>query len=197
LAPRFIASAMCSGPAIMLIIFQIVRKVSDIEISDKAIFKIAELIAYAMGLNLFLFGAEVFKEFYSGSLHLAPMQYLYFGLHGHDNLVPWMWMALLFNITAFSLFLTPKTRQNFRFLNLACVLIIIGVYIEKGMGLIVPGFIPASLGEIYEYSPTGIEKLVAIGIWASGALIFTLFLKFALPVYTGKLRFKPPNSEKE
>ncbi|MBI5196369.1 MAG: polysulfide reductase NrfD [Nitrospirae bacterium] len=190
LAPRFIASALCSGPALMLVIFQIIRKVSDIEIADTAIFKIAELIAYAMGINLFLFFAEVFKEFYSGSVHLAPMEYLYFGLHGHSNMVIWMWLALIFNITAFILFLRPKTRENYFTLNLACTLIILGVYIEKGMGLIVPGFIPSTLGEIYEYSPSAVEKSITIGIWAAGAMVFTLLLKFALPVYTGKLRFK-------
>ena len=85
----------------MMIIFQIVRKVSKVEIDNKAIFKIAELVAYAMGINLFLLAAEFFKEFYSGSIHLAPMKYLYFGLHGHNGLVPWMWAAMLFNITAF------------------------------------------------------------------------------------------------
>ena len=88
LAPRFLASAFCSGPAVMMIIFQIVRKASRIEIDNKAIFKIAELVAYAMGINLFLLAAEFFKEFYSGSIHLAPMKYLYFGLHGHNALVP-------------------------------------------------------------------------------------------------------------
>ncbi len=190
LAPRFIASALCSGPALMIILFQIVRKVSDMEISNTAIFKIAELIAYAMGINLFLFMAEFFKEFYSGSIHLAPMEYLYFGLHGHSNLVAWMWMAFIFNLTAFFLLLRPKTRENILTLTVACVMIITGVYIEKGMGLIIPGFIPGTLGEIYEYGPSAVEKSVALGIWAFGALFFTLLLKFALPVYTGKLRFK-------
>ncbi len=195
LAPRFIASALCSGPALMIIIFQIVRKVSRMEISDTAIFKIAELIAYAMGFNLFLFAAEAFKEFYSGSIHMAPMEYLYFGLHGHSNLVVFMWMAFIFNVTAFIIFLRPKTRENIFTLNLACVLIIIGVYTEKGMGLIIPGFIPGVLGEIYEYGPSVIEKGVSIGIWALGALFFTLMLKFALPIYTGELRFKTSDSK--
>jgi Ni/Fe-hydrogenase subunit HybB-like protein len=197
LAPRFIASALCSGPALMILLFQIVRKVSNMKISDTAIFKIAELIAYAMGINLFLFGAEFFKEFYSGSVHLAPMEYLYFGLHGHNSLVPWMWMAFIFNLTAFFIFMRPKTRQNYFTLNLACVMIITGVYIEKGMGLIIPGFIPGTLGEIFEYAPSGIEKSVALGIWAFGALFFTLFLKFALPIYTGELRFKSSSPDKE
>jgi molybdopterin-containing oxidoreductase family membrane subunit len=194
LAPRFIASALCSGPALMIILFQIVRKVSEMEISNTAIFKIAELIAYAMGINLFLFMAEFFKEFYSGSIHLAPMEYLYFGLHGHSNLVAWMWLAFIFNLSAFFLLLRPKTRENFFTLNMACVMIITGVYIEKGMGLIIPGFIPGTLGEIYEYGPSAVEKSVSMGVWAFGALFFTLLLKFALPVYTGKLRFKASGS---
>ena len=195
LAPRFLASAFCSGPAVMMIIFQIVRKVSKVEIDNKAIFKIAELVAYAMGINLFLLAAEFFKEFYSGSIHLAPMKYLYFGLHGHNALVPWMWTAMIFNITAFFLFLRPQTRENLFTLNIACVLIIIGVYIEKGMGLSIPGFVPGTLGEIYEYGPTFAEKAVTVGVWATGALLYTLLMKFAIPVYTGELRFYTRGSE--
>jgi len=190
LAPRFLASAFCSGPAIMLILFQIIRKRSEVEIDNRAIFKIAELIAYAMAVNLFLLGAEVFKEFYSGSIHSYPMTYLYFGLQGKTSLVPWMWSATLFNITAFFLFLFPKTRENFTTLNLGCALIIMGVYIEKGMGLVMPGFVPDTLGEIYEYSPRMSEIIVTMGIWAAGALLYTFLLKFAVPIYTGKLRFE-------
>ncbi len=189
LAPRFLASAFCSGPAIMLILFQLIRKLSKVEIDNKALFKIAELIAYAMAINLFLLGAEVFKEFYSGSNDTLSIQYLYFGLHGKASLVPWMWAASIMNITAFFLFLFPRTRENFTTLNMGCVLIFLGVYIEKGMGLVVPGFVPDALGEIYEYSPTSSEIIITMGIWAAGALIYTLLLKFAIPVYTGKLRF--------
>ncbi len=189
LAPRFLASAFCSGPAIMIILFQIIRKISPLEIEDKAISKIAELIAYAMGFNLFLFGAEVFKEFYSGTAHLAPLQYMYFGLHGSAHLAPWLWMALIFNIIAFALFLSTRARENPVTLNLACCLVIVGVYVEKGMGLVIPGFIPGTLGEIYQYSPTNHEILITIGVWATGALLYTLMLKFAIPIYTGKLRF--------
>jgi len=190
LAPRFLASAFCSGPALMIILFQIIRKRSEVEIDDRAIFKIAELIAYAMAVNLFLLGAEVFKEFYSGSIHSYPIKYLYFGLHGKDALVPWIWTATILNISAFFLFLFPRTRENFLTLNIACLFMIIGVYIEKGMGLIIPGFVPDTLGEVYEYSPTNTEILVTMGVWAFGAFVYTVLLKFAIPIYTGKLRFE-------
>ncbi|NOY52317.1 MAG: polysulfide reductase NrfD [Deltaproteobacteria bacterium] len=189
LAPRFLASAFCSGPALMLILFQIIRKVSRIEVKDKAIFKIAELIAYAMCINLFLEIAELFKEFYSGTVDVASIQYLYFGLKGNNGLVPWIWWATILNVIALILFLNPKTRENMLTLNAGCVFIIIGIYIEKGMGLVIPGFVPGTLGEIYNYSPTHIEILITVGIWAFGALLYTLMLKFAIPIYTGQLRF--------
>jgi molybdopterin-containing oxidoreductase family membrane subunit len=190
LAPRFLASAFCSGPAIMILLFQIIRARSEVEIEDRAIFKIAELIAYAMGLNLFLLGAEVFKEFYSGSIDTYSIKYLYFGLHGKSALVPWIWAATLLNMGAFFLFLLPKTRENFTTLNMACVFVITGVYIEKGLGLVIPGFVPDTLGEIYEYTPTTPEVLITVGVWAAGALFYTFLLKFAIPIYTGKLRFE-------
>ena len=87
---------------------------------------------------------------------------------------------------AFIIFLIPRTRKNFVTLNLWCVLIILGIWIEKGIGLIVPGFIPAPLGEVWEYLPTTIEVLVTAGIWAIGLLIFTLLLKVIIPIETGE-----------
>ena len=185
LAPRFLASAFCSGPAGMVLMFQVIRKWTKFRITDEAIFKIAELIAYAMFLNLFLLGAEVFKEYYSDTAHLAPMQYLYQGLHGHSDLVSYIWAATLFNMTAFLLFLIPQTRENHITLNIGCVLIFVGVYIEKGMGLVIPGFVPDVLGDFYEYSPTTTEVLVSIGIWGTGLLIYTMLLRIAIPIMNG------------
>jgi molybdopterin-containing oxidoreductase family membrane subunit len=188
LAPRFLASAFCSGPAIIIIIFQIIRKVSisHIEIEDEALFKISELIAYAMFLNLFLLSAELFKEYYSQTVHIASFRYLFEGLHGHNQLVPWIWAAMMMNVIAFIIFLIPQTRKRLTTLNLGCLLIIIGVWIEKGPGFVVPGFVPDPLGEIYEYIPNLVELMVSFGIWATGLLIFTLLMKVAIPIETGK-----------
>ncbi len=189
LAPRFLASAFCSGPALAILIFQVVRRATRITIEDEALFKLGEIITVAMFLNLFLLGAELFKEFYSGTIYLAPMEYLYLGLYGKNDLVPWSWTATLLNLAAFVLFLVPATRRRFLTLNLACVFIFVGVWIEKGIGLIVPGFIPGVLGELYfTYRPTMVEILVTAGVWATGALVYTLLLKVAIPIQTGQFR---------
>ena len=188
LAPRFLASAFCSGPAIIIIIFQIIRKVSTskIEIEDAALFKISELIAYAMFLNLFLLSAELYKEYYSQTVHIASFKYLFEGLHGHKQLVPWIWAAMTMNVIAFMIFLIPQTRKRLTTLNLGCLLIIIGVWIEKGPGFVIPGFVPDPLGEIFEYLPNLLELMVSFGIWAFGLLMFTLLMKVAIPIETGE-----------
>ncbi len=185
LVPRFLASAFCSGPAFMILIFFLVRKYTKFKIEDEAIQKVAEIIAYAIFINLLLLGAELFKEYYTGSIHLAPVQSLFQGLHGHSALVPWIWTAMIFNVTAFILFLNPATRRNNVTLVIGCILVFVGVYIEKGMGLVIPGFIPDVLHEIYEYAPTGIELLLSMGIWATGLFVFTMLLRVAIPIMNG------------
>jgi Ni/Fe-hydrogenase subunit HybB-like protein len=185
LVPRFLASAFCSGPAFMILIFMLVRKYTKFKIEDQAIQKVAELIAYAMFINLLLLGAELFKEYYTATVHLAPVHYLFQGLKGYSALVPWIWTAMIFNVTAFFIFLIPETRKNNVTLVIGCILIFTGVYIEKGMGLVIPGFIPDVLGEIYEYSPTGVEMLLTMGIWATGLFVFTMLLRVAIPILNG------------
>ena len=114
---------------------------------------------------------------------------LYGGLHGHDQLVPLIWIGTAMNVIAFFLFLVPSTRRRLATLNLGCVLIIMGVWIEKGPGFVIPGFVPDPLGEIFEYVPNPLEFMVAFGIWATGFLIFTLLLKVAIPIITGQFRY--------
>ncbi|WP_243300646.1 sulfate reduction electron transfer complex DsrMKJOP subunit DsrP [Geothrix oryzisoli] len=186
LAPRFLASAFCSGPAILLILLQVLRKTTRLSIKDEAIFKVAELMAYTMGFNLFLTAAEAFKELYSGTEHMVYFQYLLFGLKGHTTLVPYAWASILCGLAAFILFLVPRTRTNWVTLNIGCVLIYASVYIEKGMGLIIPGLTPDVLGDIYVYRPSFTEIAVAAGIFAIGFLVFTLMLKAAVPMMLGE-----------
>ena len=186
LAPRFLCSAFCSGPAIMLILFQILQRTTKIAIRDAAIWKVAELMAYAMFLNLFLLGAEVFKEYYSATEHLVHLQYLFSGIGGHRGLVPYAYAFVACGITAFLLFLFPATRHNVVTLNLGCLLVYTSVYIEKGMGLVMPAFTPDTLGEIYEYTPTIHELRIGAAIFSTGFLIFTLLCKIAIPIMTGE-----------
>ncbi|MCX7921057.1 MAG: polysulfide reductase NrfD [Clostridia bacterium] len=189
LAPRFLASAFCSGPSLMIIALQIIRRYGGIKVQDVALFKIAEIMAYAMFFNLFLFGAEVFKEYYTGSVHTAPMEYLMQGLHGHNKMVPWIWTAITLDITAFLIFISLRNIRSIKLLNIGCVLIFIAVWIEKGHAFITPGFIPGVLGEIHEYTPNLVEMIVSLGVFALGLLLFTIFSKLVIGIETGRLKY--------
>lgn len=181
LAPRFLASALCSGPAVLLILFQVLRKISPFEIKDDAIHKIAELMAYAMGFNLFLFGAEIFKEYYSNTHHLVHYEYLFFGLDGKPSpIAVYGWLSLIFSVVAFLIFLIPATRKNFITMNIGAFLIYVSVYVEKGIALIIPGYTPDTLGQIYVYTPSMAELRVACAIFGTGFLIFTLMVRVAI-----------------
>lgn len=188
LAPRFLASAFCSGPAVLLMLLQILRRMTRLKIQDAAIWKVAELMAYSMAFNLFLTGAEIFKEYYSGGEHQVYTQYYFLGIGEHRALVPYAWMSLLFDVVAFFLFLIPATRRNVITLNVGCLLIYTGVYIEKGVGLLIPGLTPDTLGEIYEYFPSKTEILVTAGIFSVGFLLYTIMLKVAVPVMLGEFK---------
>jgi len=139
-----------------------------------------------MFLNLFLHGAEAFKEFYSDTQHLLYTRYWFLGLGQHRTLVPYAWAAVGLNVLAFGLFIVPGARRHWVTLNLGCLATYAGCYIDKGMGLIIPGLTPDALGEIYEYYPTLTELRIAAGVFALGFLVFTLMLKVAVPISLGE-----------
>ncbi|MCX5682759.1 MAG: polysulfide reductase NrfD [Planctomycetota bacterium] len=188
LAPRFLASAFCSGPAVLTILLQILKRTTRLKIQDAAIWKIAELMAYAMAVNLFLTGVEAFKEFYAGGQHAVFTRYYFVGLGEHTALVPYAWLAVACDFVAFLLLLIPATRRNAVTLNLGCLLIYAGTYIEKGMGLLIPGFTPDALGEIRDYTPSMSELMIAAGVFSLGFLLYTVSLKVAVPVMLGEFK---------
>ncbi|MEK7389303.1 MAG: sulfate reduction electron transfer complex DsrMKJOP subunit DsrP [Elusimicrobiota bacterium] len=190
IAPRFLASAFTAGPGFLILTLQVIRRVSSYNVSDKALFMLRDIVQVSMIINVFLLLCELFKEFYTDSAHVASAKYLFFGLHGHSALVPWIWTAMFLDLAALTLLVLPLSR-SLRYLDLACVLAIVGIWIEKGMGLIIPAFIPSPLGEIVEYHPTLNEWLICAGIWAFGMLLYTLFLKMTIPVLTGALAPRP------
>jgi molybdopterin-containing oxidoreductase family membrane subunit len=189
-APRFLASAFAAGPALVILTLQIVRWAMGFRIPDGPLQLLRRIVTVALMINLFLLGCELFAEFYAGTYHVASARYLWLGLHGHDALVPWIWVALVLNCSALAILLAPM-RRRLIWLDIACVFLIVGIWIEKGMGLIVPGFVPSPLGQVVEYQPSLNETLVCVGIWAFGALMYSWMLHVAIPILRGDLRVRP------
>ena len=195
LAPRFLASAFVTGPAVIILTLHTVREVAGFSAGDGPTRTLVAIMRVTVLLNIFMMLAEVFTQFYTGGTHSDAATYLYFGAHGHDALVPWIWTAIACNgVAAVILVFSGVTHDRARIL-FACVLSIIGIWIEKGMGLIVPGFVPSTLHEFIEYMPNHIEWKITVGIWALGAMVYTIGAKLAIAVYTGEERLHPAASD--
>lgn len=188
LGPRFLASAFAGGPAFMILTLGFIRHHTDYEISDGALSKLAMIATAAAQINLLMLGSELFKEFYFPTHHSQSAHYLFFGLHGHNALVAWIWTAIAFNVVATATLTLHPLRRNPTLLFPACLLLFIAIWMEKGMGLVIPGFIPSPLGEIVEYMPSWVELCVTFGIWATGLFLFTILIRVALPIELGKSR---------
>jgi len=183
LAPRFLASAFASGPALLILLALLLKKWGGFDPGSGSIDKVARIVVYGIIATVFFLLLEIFTVFYSQEPEaMAHFQYLFFGLDGHYGLVPWMWTAVALATAAIILLLLPATRKNTATLVPACAAVIVSVWIDKGLGLIVPGFIPNPLGEVFEYVPTINEALIVLGVWAMGGLILTLLYKIVLGV---------------
>lgn len=185
-APRFLASAFAAGPAFLILSLSVLAKFTTYQVPAKAFMTLRNTVTIALSINMFLLGSEAFTEFYTESAHGASAKYLFLGLHGRTALVPWIWSAIALNLVALALLYFPISRRM-PVLQAACVMLIVGIWIEKGMGMIVPAFVPTPLGEIVEYLPTLNETLVTLGIWAAGLLIYTIAVRITVPVLTGRL----------
>ncbi|OPY77533.1 MAG: Polysulfide reductase, NrfD [Syntrophorhabdus sp. PtaU1.Bin058] len=183
LAPRFLASAFASGPSLLIILCLIIKRFTRFDPGREAIRKVALVVTYALCINIFFFLVEIFTVFYSSlPEHLGYFRYLFFGLNGHASLTPWIWFSMVLAWISLILMLNPAVRKNDTALAVVSIAIILSIWIEKGIGLVVAGFIPSPLGEIFEYSPTLPEILISTGIYSLGLLILTVLFKVATAV---------------
>lgn len=183
LAPRFLASAFAAGPALLILLCLIIRRVTKFDPGREQIQSLAKIVTYAIIINVFFFLCEIFVVFYSRiPSHMDHIKYLFFGLHGHNALVPWMWTSAVFMVTSIILLVNPVTRKNEAVLAFACVILFIGTWIDKGMGMISGGFVPNPLHHVVEYTPTIPEIIIALGVWATGFFVLTILFKIAITV---------------
>jgi molybdopterin-containing oxidoreductase family membrane subunit len=186
---RFIVTAFAAGPCLIILTFLIIRKNTKFWIEDSAINLLSTIVTWCLGLAIFLTMSEIVVELYARTEHANGLYYLMFGLHGLTSLVPWFWSSVVLMVTAFVLFLIPSVRTDYKRLPILCVMAFAGIWIEKGMGLIVPGFIPSPIGEVTEYYPSFVEWLMTAGIWAFGFFILTILLKGAIGILLGDIKY--------
>lgn len=183
MAARFLASAFAGGPALLIILALLVRKLTKFDPGYEPIQALGKIVTYAMFANVFLLGLEFFTAFYSNIPgHISPFKYLYAGIEGHDKLVPIMWTSSILAVVALFLLVFPGFRKNENLLAVACASLFISLWIDKGFGLVIGGFVPNMFEGITEYWPTAPEAMITLGVWAIGFLVLTVLYKVAVSV---------------
>jgi molybdopterin-containing oxidoreductase family membrane subunit len=188
LGPRFLASAFTAGPAFVIVLLWVIGRETRFPVAEGAIRKLAVITTVAAQINLVMLLSELFYKFYSPTHHGINARYLFFGLEGHRALVPWIWTAIALNVLATAGLMIHPLRRNPRWLIPACLVLFVSIWIEKGIGLVIPGFVPSPLGEIVEYVPTLVELGVTAGVWATGLFVLTVLVKVAIPIELGEVR---------
>lgn len=183
MAPRFLASAFAAGPALLILLCVVLRRFTKFDAGREPIQKLGIIVTYAMSINVFFVAMEIFTALYSDLPEaVMPFQYLFLGIDGQGVLVPWMWLSMFLAVVSLVLLLNPGTRTNEKTLIVACCTVFISLWIDKGLGLVIAGFIPNPLGKVVEYVPTMPELMISISIYALGAFLVTIFYKIALSV---------------
>jgi molybdopterin-containing oxidoreductase family membrane subunit len=183
LAPRFLASAFASGPSLLILLALILRKFTRFDPGTEAIRKLALIVTYAMVINVFFVGVELFSGLYSDMPHhVHAFEYMFIGLHGHAALTPWMWTNVALTLTCVVALLIPRVRNQEKYLGFIVVGVIVAIWIEKGVAMVVTGFIPSPLGIVTEYAPTLPEITITLGVYAVGFLVLTVLYKIVVGV---------------
>jgi len=187
IAPRFLASAFAAGPALIVFVSLILKRVANFDAGKEATDKMVTIILYAALINAFFVMLEFFVGFYSNIPgHMHTLTYLFAGIehggHVYNNLVPYMWGFVVLCTVGFVLLAIPYTRHNDLWLGIGALALFIGLWLDKGIGFVLGGFVPTPLDEIVEYYPTLNEIMITIAVWCTGFFILTVLYKIAVSV---------------
>ncbi len=197
MAARFLASAFCSGPAILLLLTLLLKRLTGFDPGKKAINRLAVIITYAMCVNIFFFLLEVFTSFYSNMPgHMAPLIYLFKGIDGHAMMVPFMWTAVVLGLGCLLFLIPTPVREKTPALVVGLIMLVIASWIDKGLGLLIGGFTPNPFEEVTVYSPTIPEIMISLMVFSLGGIVLTVLWKIAIEVRRevegGNLSMVPP-----
>lgn len=180
MGPRFLASAFAAGPSLIILVLAVIHNFTNYKIEKQVFHKLRLIIVVSAIINLIMLFSEIFKEFYFPTHHSISAMYLFFGLEGHNALVPWIWTSISCNVLATLVLAFNPGDNNPKVLLPACIVLFTAIWMEKGIGLIVPGLIPSPMGEVVDYLPTWVELGVTLGIFCLGITIVSSLLYPAL-----------------
>jgi len=186
----FLSMAGASGPAIVIMVFLIIRKYTRMVITDKVINLLTQMIIWSLLIMMLVFVSEAFAVLYPGAEHADSLRFTMFGHNGINDYVPWYWGIMGCFLGSFIALLFPKVRHSYNlWLPVVCFIVAMSILIEKPMLLMFPAFSPSPMGEYVVYHPTFIEMANILAVWAFCCMTLTLTLKAATGVLLGDISF--------
>lgn len=184
---KFLATAFSSGPALIILTLLVLRRYARFEVPDEGINLLSQIMLWCLGISLLLVFSEIVTELYPSTEHVFQLKYALLGMHGLSKIVPWLWVSYIIMVGSFVILLFPSIRKNYKVLPVICAVLFFGIWVDKGMALVIPGMVPSPIGEFTEYTPTWIELTNVVGTWAVGALLYTFLVKGAVGVMLGEI----------
>ena len=197
MAPIFVASAMDSGLALLLLALMGLNKSGVFKVENKLISSLAGLLAVCIAVDAFFIGCECLTMAYPGAKGAEALSVMAGGITA-----PFFWIEIIGGLLIpFLLMVFAKNRANMKLVGLACVLVVAGVFCKRIWLLFTsfyefniagaPGVISGSsaargasgvdvFAMLGTYAPTWVEIAVVVGVVSLGALAFIVMSRMLL-----------------
>jgi len=201
MAPLFVASALDSGLALLLVVLVILEGRGTLKLEEGLLSTLAGLLAVLVAVDVFFVFSEVLTALYPAEAKLMS----YFDLLLSGSLAPFFWGEVILAVIPFLLLLSRRRRENKRLVVLASLLVVVGVFFKR-VWLVFSAYLlplinsapgvtlgkyPVELahqnfGSVQvwatagSYTPTGVELLITIGLLALGVLLYAAGARYFL-----------------
>ena len=191
MAPIFVASALDSGLALLLLALMLLDKMGLVKLEDGLVASLAKLLATFIAVDAFFILCEVLTMAYPGAGEAAALSQMFSGATA-----PFFWFEVVGGLLVpFVILAVAKNREKRGMVALASVLVVLGVAAKRAWLLltsfimpnvaggpgITTGTLSAQTGNatsmwatVGTYAPTIPEVFIAIGVISLGALAFVL-----------------------
>jgi dimethyl sulfoxide reductase membrane subunit len=187
MAPMFVASALVSGLALVILLALVLRRLRRLTFSNDLVALLGGLLGVFIAVEVFLIAAEYLTAAYPGAHEAEAIQRLVTGPYA-----PLFWFEIVVGL-AIPFLIVARRRLRVRpaWVAVAAILAIIGIFVHRlnlvlnglsyatiqhppGVSIGVSQGLDSSFQLSYWYVPTIVEWLVVGGVLAFGALLFTV-----------------------
>ena len=178
---EFLAAAMVSGLALLIIAVLLTTKLSNRSVSQEIILGLRRLLSILIVVLLVLVVVDKLTHFYSPNRDATV-----FLLTGRLSWLFWMQVVLGY-VAPLIILVNPRTGKTTKWIVIASVSAVVGIFFER-LALVVPGLayplhlypghVEGIWGQVGSYGIMPTEILLSVGIFAFLGVLYFLGLRF-------------------